>query len=104
VYGDFGKDEDFSDRDWFINPMKTGKVYVTDFYVSKITKALCITVSAPLIDDQDEIVGIFSIDMKFEALVKMEEQFEDWLGQPGTEADQGKLPGQVPKPAVDTIE
>lgn len=86
IYGDFGRDEDFSDRDWFINPMRTGKVFVTDFYTSRITKALCITVSAPLMDDQDEIVGIFGIDMKFEALVKIEDQFEEWLSRLGEEA------------------
>lgn len=91
VYGDFGKDEDFSDRDWFIHPMKTGKVYVTDFYTSKITKALCITVSDPLINDQDEIVGIFGIDMKFEVLVKLEERFEDWLDRLDIERDSAEL-------------
>ena len=29
--------EDFSDRDWFINPLKTGKVSVTGLYTSRIT-------------------------------------------------------------------
>ncbi|MFH1007077.1 MAG: cache domain-containing protein [Candidatus Latescibacterota bacterium] len=91
AYGRFGKKRDFSDRDWFIHPMKTGKVYVTDFYTSRITNALCITVSAPLINDQDKIVGIFGIDMKFEELVKVEEQFEDWLAQLEREAETGAL-------------
>jgi len=105
AYGDFGRDEDFSDRDWFIHPMKTGKEYVTDFYTSKITNALCITVSAPLINAQDEIVGIFGIDMKFEELVKIEDQFEDWLAQLEPEEEAGELEeGEDAKPSVDSIE
>ncbi len=66
--------EDLSDRPWFIEPMKTGKVHVTDFYTSKYTGALCITVSAPIRNDQEEIVGILGVDIKFEDLAKMEEQ------------------------------
>ena len=105
AYGSFGKKRDFSDRDWFIQPMKTGKVYVTDFYTSKITNALCITVSAPLSNDRDEIVGIFGIDMKFEELVKIEDQFEDWLAQlePGKEIEALESEGDA-KPSVDSIE
>ena len=49
--------EDFSDRDWFIDPVKTGKVSVTSLYTSRITGALCITVSGPIWDDTGEIRG-----------------------------------------------
>jgi isopropylmalate/homocitrate/citramalate synthase len=65
--------EDLSDRPWFIEPMKDGKVHVTDFYTSRYTGALCITVSAPIRSEADEIVGILGIDMRFEDLAKMEE-------------------------------
>lgn len=68
------KNEDFSDRPWFIGPLKDGKVHVTDFYTSKYTGALCITVSAPIRNSSEEIVGILGVDIKFEALVKLEEQ------------------------------
>nr|HID59817.1 histone-lysine N-methyltransferase [Desulfobacterales bacterium] len=64
--------EDLSDRPWFINPIKDGKIFVTDFYTSKYTGALCITVSGPIRDAEDEIVGILGIDIKFEDLVKMQ--------------------------------
>jgi len=105
AYRSFGKKRDFSDRDWFIQPLKTGKVYVTDFYTSKITNALCITVSAPLSNDRDEIVGIFGIDMKFEELVKIEDQFEDWLAQLEEKEEVGELEeGADDKPSVDSIE
>lgn len=65
--------EELSDRPWFIEPMKDGKVHVTDFYTSRYTGALCITVSAPIRDESEEIAGILGIDIKFEDLAKMEE-------------------------------
>jgi len=65
--------EDLADRPWFIEPMKDGKVHVTDFYSSRYTGALCITVSAPIRNELEEIVGILGIDIRFEDLAKMEE-------------------------------
>jgi isopropylmalate/homocitrate/citramalate synthase len=65
-----GLGDNFSDRPWFINPMKDGKSLVSDFYTSKITGALCITVSAPLANDAGDIVGVFGVDIRFEDLVR----------------------------------
>ncbi len=65
-------DEDFSGRDWFVQPMKDGKVHVSDFYTSRITGALCITVSGPIRDEDDRIVGVLGADIRFEELAKME--------------------------------
>ena len=67
-----GLGDDFSDRSWFINPMKDGKSFVSDFYTSKITGALCITVSAPISDDESNIIGVFGVDIRFEDLVRAE--------------------------------
>jgi isopropylmalate/homocitrate/citramalate synthase len=64
--------EDLSDRPWFTAPMRDGKVHVTDFYTSRYTGALCITVSAPIRDEAEEIRGILGIDIRFEDLAKME--------------------------------
>ena len=71
-YENYKLDRDFSDRPWFINPLQDGKVHVTDFYTSKITGALCITVSAPVRNEDDEIIGILGADIRFEDLAKME--------------------------------
>ena len=65
--------ENLADRPWFIEPMRDGKVHVTDFYTSRYTAALCITVSAPIRDELEEIVGILGIDIRFEDLAKMEQ-------------------------------
>jgi isopropylmalate/homocitrate/citramalate synthase len=67
-----GLGDNFSDRPWFIGPMKDGRSFVSDFYTSKITGALCITVSAPISDDDSNIIGVFGVDIRFEDLVRAE--------------------------------
>jgi isopropylmalate/homocitrate/citramalate synthase len=69
-------DEDLSNRDWFIEPLRTGKIYVSNFYTSRVTGALCITVSAPIRDDEDEIQGVLGLDIRFEDMAKMEQEGE----------------------------
>ncbi len=70
-YGKFGLNEDFSDRDWFKGAMAShATVFITDFYKSRITDALCITVSAPILNDSGTITGVIGLDLKFEELVR----------------------------------
>jgi len=75
-YAELELAEDLSDRFWFIEPIKSGKVFVSDFYTSRFTGALCITVSVPVRNEADEIQGVLGMDIRFEALVKMEEDGE----------------------------
>jgi hypothetical protein len=76
LYAEMKLDEDLSNRSWFIEPIKSGKVFVSDFYTSRFTGALCITVSVPVRNDNDDIQGVLGLDIRFEALVKMEEEGE----------------------------
>jgi citrate (Re)-synthase len=76
-YENYGVGTDQSDREWFINPLRTGKVYVSDFFISKMTGILCFTVSAPLVNDKDEMIGIFGVDIQFEDWVKRAEDMDD---------------------------
>jgi isopropylmalate/homocitrate/citramalate synthase len=69
-------DEDLSDRNWFIEPIKSGKVFVSDFYTSRFTSALCITVSVPVRNENDEIQGVLGLDIRFQDLAKMEQEGE----------------------------
>jgi len=75
-YEDMKLDEDLSNRNWFIEPIKSGKVFVSDFYTSRFTSALCITVSVPVRNENDEIQGVLGMDIRFEALAKMEQEGE----------------------------
>jgi len=76
-YENYGVGTDQSDREWFIKPLQSGKIHVTDFYISKMTGALCITVSAPIVNDSDDMVGIFGVDIKFEDWVKRAEDMAE---------------------------
>jgi isopropylmalate/homocitrate/citramalate synthase len=73
-YEHVGVGENYADRSWFIEPLKDGKLHVTDLYSSKITGALCITVSGPIRNDVGEIRGILGLDIRFEDLTKSEEE------------------------------
>jgi isopropylmalate/homocitrate/citramalate synthase len=66
--------EDYSDRPWFIEPLRDGKIHVTDLYSSKHTGALCITLSGPIRNETGEIRGILGLDIRFEDLTKSEEE------------------------------
>ena len=66
--------EDYSDRPWFIEPLRDGKIHVTDLYSSKHTGALCITLSGPIRNDVGEIRGILGLDIRFEDLTKSDEE------------------------------
>ncbi|MDR2387484.1 MAG: histone-lysine N-methyltransferase [Deltaproteobacteria bacterium] len=61
-----------SDRVWFVKPMEDGQIHVTDFYTSRFTQALCITVSGPITNDQNEIVGVLGLDIRFDYLANIE--------------------------------
>lgn len=76
-YENYGVGTDQSDREWFIKPFQTGKVYVSDFFVSKTTGVLCFTVSAPIVNEQDVMIGIFGVDIQFEDWVNRAEDMED---------------------------
>ena len=67
-------DTNYADRDWFINVMKSGKVHVSEIFVSKITGNLSITVSGPITDDTGDIAGILGLDIRFEEFAKIEEE------------------------------
>ena len=76
-YENYGVGTDQSDREWFIKPLQTGKIHVTDFFISKMTGVLCFTVSAPLVNTKDEMIGIFGVDIQFEDWVKRAEDMND---------------------------
>lgn len=73
-YAHVGIGEEYADRPWFIEPLKDGKIHVSDLYSSKHTGALCITLSGPIRKETGEIRGILGMDIRFEDLTKSEEE------------------------------
>jgi isopropylmalate/homocitrate/citramalate synthase len=86
-YSEFKTNEDFSDREWFLHPVKDGKVHVVGPFESRITGALCITVSAPVRNKKDKMIGIFGADIRLEELVKVENELMEEYGVEFTEKD-----------------
>jgi len=78
-YKTYDYETDFSDREWFIVPMETGKLHITDFYKSFFTGKLCLTVATPVTDEEDEITGVLGADIRFEELLKRQEDLADEL-------------------------
>lgn len=92
-YQEFGVGTDYSDREWFQVPIRTGKTHITDFYKSRVTGVLCVTISTPIRSEREEIVGVLGIDTRFEDLVKLERQ-----SRPATamaEPEPGGVKGEV---------
>ena len=92
-YEKFGVGEDFSNRPWFIEPLKGGKTYTTDFYKSIVTDALCITISTPVRDNAGTMMGIFGVDLKFEEVLKIERRMES--GRSFEDEGKGGVEGEI---------
>jgi isopropylmalate/homocitrate/citramalate synthase len=67
---------DLSSREWFREPMKSGALHVTDIYQSFFTGKLVVSVSAPLLDAEDNITGIIGLDIQLEELLRRAELIE----------------------------
>jgi len=86
-YVEFKPKEDFSDRSWFLKPVKDGKIHVEGPFQSRITGAMCITVSAPVRDQKERMIGIFGADIRLEELLKVETEIMEEHGVEFTEGD-----------------
>lgn len=67
----------FSAREWFQVPMKTGKLHVMDIYQSHFTDKLIISVSVPVTDDEGAMTGVLAIDIQFEELLARVDVLEE---------------------------
>lgn len=68
---------DFSERQWFKEPMMSGALHVTGFYQSLFTGKLIITVSIPVTDEKDNILGIIGADIQLEELLRRRDALEN---------------------------
>ena len=72
---------DFSSREWFMKPIKTGKLHITDVYQSQFTHQLILTVSTPVVGKNDEIIGVIGADIQIEQLRKRAESIEEEVAE-----------------------
>ena len=59
-----GPGSDWSDREWFREPIRTGETYISNIYYSEGIEDYCLTVSSPIRDASDRIVGILAVDVR----------------------------------------
>lgn len=67
---------DYSNREWFLQPMRTGKLHITSVHQSQITGQLIITVSTVITDANDEIIGVLGADIQLEEIIRRAESLE----------------------------
>lgn len=64
---------DYSNREWFLQPMRTGKLHITNVHQSQVTGQLIITVSTVITDANDEIIGVLGADIQLEEIIRRAE-------------------------------
>ena len=67
---------DYSNREWFLQPMRTGKLHITNVHQSQVTGQLIITVSTVISDANDEIIGVLGADIQLEEIIRRAESLE----------------------------
>ena len=67
---------DYSNREWFLQPMRTGKLHITNVHQSQVTGQLIITVSTVITDANDEIIGVLGADLQLEEIIRRAESLE----------------------------
>ena len=65
LYTNDGRQFDVSEREWF-QTAKAGTTFISEPYISKLDKSLCITVSVPVHDDGKNVIGVLILDIKGE--------------------------------------
>lgn len=58
--------ENMSDREWFIETVRTNAVHVTDMYYSEAVGGYTMAYSSPILDNQGEIIGVFTTRFNWE--------------------------------------
>ena len=67
---------DYSNREWFLQPMRTGKLHITNVHQSQVTGQRIITVSTVITDANDEIIGVLGADIQLEEIIRRAESLE----------------------------
>ena len=67
---------DYSNREWFLQPMRTGKLHITNVHQSQVTGQLIITVSTVITDANDEIICVLGADIQLEEIIRRAESLE----------------------------
>lgn len=59
----------WSTRDWFKNPARSGEAYISDIYRSVASGGFCFTVAIPFKDSGGTLRGVFAVDINFSKML-----------------------------------
>lgn len=68
---------DFSNREWFQEPIKTGKLHIMDVHQSQFTGQLIITVSTVVNNAKDDVTGVIGADIQLQEILRRAETLEE---------------------------
>lgn len=75
LFPEHDEGHDLSDRPWFKGAVsKRTTPYISEFYVSLFTNALCVTVASPIRDTSGNALGVIGLDLQFEEAAKIEDE------------------------------
>ena len=60
---------DWSNREWYKVPARSGETYISDIYRSVASGSFCFTVAVPVKTDDGNIKGVFAVDINFSAMI-----------------------------------
>lgn len=63
--------KDFSSRPWFIEAIRQKEAYITDPYNSMLTNEDCFTVSLPVYNDENDVIGVLGADINLKNWTKI---------------------------------
>lgn len=69
-YGSTGYGENWSNRIWFNKVKDTLSTYISDIYISIATNSYCFTISAPIFDDRNNLIGVLGADVDLRKIIK----------------------------------
>lgn len=64
---------DYLNREWFLQPMRTGKLHIANAHQSQATGQLIIIISAVITDANDEIISVLGADVQLEEITRRAE-------------------------------
>ncbi|WP_316896439.1 methyl-accepting chemotaxis protein [Pseudodesulfovibrio indicus] len=59
-----GPGANWSDRDWFREPMRTGESFISNIYYSNTIEDYCLTVATPVKDREGTILSLLAVDVR----------------------------------------
>jgi isopropylmalate/homocitrate/citramalate synthase len=85
---------DFSNREWFVNPMRDGGLHISNIYQYQMTGKLVLTVSTAITDKNDEITGVLGADIELEELLRRADSLDAEESNDSAETEETRLTGE----------